>query len=117
MPGWDANYGGSELEQQIFYWTGCIIWWGLCLLAISGIITAVIISPILIYKNIKKYFNRWKWAAVAASTGLTADDIAYCIYVKTPNDVSPDEMIAWFEKVKERGQYYKKEVEQPNQSG
>jgi len=91
------------MVENIFYWTGVVIWWSICFSAIGVVIATTIVAPILSYLRIKKYFWQWKWGSELAHTGLTQEDVRYALaYAKTPNGVSIQEIPAWVEQVKTR---------------
>lgn len=101
------------METQIFYWTGFAIWAALCLASFALVLTLTVIGPIILYRKMCKYFWQWKWAAVAASTGLEAHDVAFALRVPggTPGGLDQTELIAWFKRVKERGDAIKAQKE------
>lgn len=76
----------------------------------GGIITLVIISPLLIHRRVTKYWWQWKWAKIAVSEGLTQADIDFAVRCPdgTPNGTTVKEMIAWFEQIKQRGKSARK---------
>ena len=63
------------METQIFYWTGVVIWWGLCLAAMGGIAVIIIITPIYAFHRFKRFW--WKWYTIGkfADLGWTKDEL------------------------------------------
>jgi len=98
------------MEVMVFYWTGAVIWWVVSLFTVFTFIFAAVIFPIVLYRKMEKYFWQWKWAAIAASTGMTQRDVEFCIRVPggTPNNTPIPEMIKWFMQVKKRGEALKR---------
>ncbi|MCK5504226.1 MAG: hypothetical protein KAJ10_03645 [Thermodesulfovibrionia bacterium] len=98
------------METQIFYWTGVVIWWGVCLAVMVSIVACVIITPVVAYHRCKKYFWQWKWAAIIAEHGFTQDDVRFATTgtAKLPDHCTMQEMLAWVETVKMRGSYVRK---------
>lgn len=93
------------METQIFYWTGCVIWWAICLCVIS----AAIVAPVVSFLKAKKFLWQWRWAAITAETGFTHEDVVFALSgVDTPNGVTAEQMMAWVEQVKERGSVVRK---------
>jgi len=93
------------MEIMVFYWTGAAIWWVVSLCTVCTFIFAACILPIILYRRAEKYFWQWKWAAIAATTGLTINDVEWAarVHPSTPRNVPLPEMLAWFESVKTRG--------------
>lgn len=63
------------METQIFYWTGVVIWWGLCLLCIGGVVTLVIITPLWAFGKSKLGWWRWVTVAKFADLGWTNEEL------------------------------------------
>ncbi len=63
------------MEQQIFYWTGCLIWWGLCLMAMCGTVSITIIAPIWVAKRFRKVWWRWYTLAKFVDLGWSQEEL------------------------------------------
>lgn len=96
------------MEAQIFYWTGVVIWWGVCLATMASVVACVIIAPAVAYHRCKKYFWQWKWAGEIAKHGFTQDDLRFATAGTLPDNCNMQEMLAWVEMVKERGKTVRK---------
>jgi len=93
------------IEIMVFYWTGVVIWWIVSICTVATFILAAVLFPIFLYRKMEKYFWQWKWGAIAASTGLTRDDVEFAVRTphRTPGGVTVPELMSWFEAVKTRG--------------
>ena len=92
------------METEVFYWTGVILWWALCISGGCSVIAASIIAPIVAYRQSKKYLWQWKYGAILAQTGFTDADVEFAVsYSRLPKDISLPELLKWVRNVKERG--------------
>ena len=99
---------GINMETQIFYWTGAIIWWLIMISTCVTIFTLCVIAPIVAYRTYIRNFNKWKWAAVLATTGLTTGDVSFIMTgIKTPRDIPLNEILEWVDSIKRKRDTWK----------
>jgi len=81
------------MDIQIFYWTGKIIWWSICISVIAG----AILAPIAVYRKSKKHLWMWKVSAEIASSGFSPEDIrSIALYAPKP-PCDTEELFKWLE--------------------
>jgi hypothetical protein len=91
------------MEQDLFYWTGKIIWWAICSSTVLCITTAAICAPIATFYRVKKRMWQWRYLAEVGHYGLTQEDLAWIArdpFHSPPKDIT--ETLRWVQRVKER---------------
>jgi hypothetical protein len=101
------------MEAQIFYWTGVVVWWGVCLMVIASVVACVVLGPLYAFHRAKNVMWEWKWAAEIGHTGFTKRDITYATRITSNGSPLPDgckikDVLAWVEMVKKRGDTVRK---------
>ena len=90
------------MEASIFYWTGKIIWWLICVGVITCVLTAVTIAPLVTYSRVQKYMWKWKYTHDIATGKLTPDDLKFAAEVQGYKAKDILKHLEWVRRVKER---------------
>jgi len=108
-----AGFGISIFEygvEKIFYTTGMFVWVVVCASIVFTAFLIAVVFPIHMYKRARKYFWYWRYAIMAADTGLSQSDVTYAIQSAHYRPAPIEDMLKWFQCVKERGDSIKRET-------
>ena len=90
-------------HTQIFYWTGVVCWYILCVSFTASVLVAGVVAPFFTLKKTKKYMWQWRYASEVVGNGLTQEDIKYALADgDTPDGYDVQKMVAWVESIKKR---------------
>lgn len=95
------------LEEQIFYWTGAVLWIALCVGVSATAIVGCVVAPLFALKQIKQQMWKWKYIAEVADSGFTQHDLKYAISSSLPEGYELTVILEWVKKVKQRGEVMK----------
>lgn len=81
------------MENQLFLWTGKIIWWAICCSAVACVVAGGILAPIVIRKKIIN--NLWSWilSAQLSRYGISEEDL---LWVSSVPDISKSERESFY---------------------
>lgn len=100
--------------EGIFFFTGKAIWMGLCVLALTLLLVALVFVPLTVHKHL------WKWvlAARLAKEGFTEADIRFAFSLQGGGlPCEFDDFIEAVQRIKARGDAAKKRMSKKNQPG
>jgi hypothetical protein len=92
------------LENQLFLWTGKIIWWAVCCSAVACAVASGILAPIVVRRKIIK--NLWIWILTAelSKYGLDPEDIRFMAAIPGLKPEEFNRCMETVKRVKERGE-------------
>jgi len=90
------------MEPQLFYWTGKIIWYAVCI-ALCASMGVLAIAPIAAFYKLRQHLWHWKLSAEIAKYGFTEADVRYAVSLQGDLPCKYEDLIEAVGRIKARG--------------